>query len=266
MIKLCVLDLDGTLLNDGRLFDDDRKNLVEIQKRGITLMLATGRNMQEVVQFVEKLELKGYQGIVTYSDGQYLYDFKDHTYREFEYLDYAEDVQRIYKLYKGKRPVSLYSKKLDYQLYRSRFSKNYIKQNIKKAFQRSKIKILLANRKYSISDIDKVAFYAAEGELALSKLKQDYGVIYTNDKQRYELKHKNVNKARAVKEIVTKYRFTNDEIVVFGNDENDICLFEEYHNSFCMKEADVYTRSKARNLISREDIVPTIYRLIEGLT
>lgn len=266
MVKLCVLDLDGTLLHNGCLLDSDRESLLRIQKYGVKLMIATGRNVQDAAEFVGKLRLKEYQGVVAYADGQYLYDFKDNIYREFEFLNYIEDVQRIYKLYTGKRPVYLYSKKKDYKLYRSQYSREYIRSFLKKIFFLSKVKILLAHKKYLVSDIDKIAFYADEGELDVSKLKLNYDVIYTNDKQRYEVKRQNVNKARAVKEIAAKYHFTNDEIVVFGNDENDICLFEEYKNSFCMDDASAFTRSKAQNLISREDLVRVIYRLLEEAT
>ncbi len=263
MLKLCVLDLDGTLLHNGCLQENDRESLLEIQKSGVVLMLATGRNMRDAAEFVEKLELKKYQGVVAYSDGQYLDDFKDDTHWEFEFLNYTEDVWRICKAYTGKRPMDLYSKKTDYRLHRSQFSKEYIKHSLKRVLSHSKTKILLPNKKHLISDIDKIALYAEDEELDVSKLNLDYDVIFTNDKQRYELKHKNVNKARAVKEIATKYHFNNDEIAVFGNDENDICLFEEYKNSFCMEDADAFTRSKAGNLISRKSIVSTIYRLLE---
>lgn len=264
MIKLCVLDLDGTLLRDGRLHERDRKGLLEIQKSGVTLMLATGRNAQDVAEFVEKLELNEHRGIVAYSDGQYICDFKDNKCYEFEHLTYAKDVKYICGLYTGKKTVSLYCKRADYMVYRSAFSKAFGKHFLKKLFSRSKGKALFFYKDYTIEDIDEVAICATETELNVSKLKINYDVIYTNDKQRYELKHRNVNKARAVKEVAAKYRFTDDEIVVFGNDENDVCLFEEYTHSFCMENANAFTKSKANKFISQEEIVDTIFHFIKG--
>ena len=264
MVKLCVLDLDGTLLRGGQLLESDRKSLLDIQKLGVTVMLATGRNMQDASEFVEKLQLKEHQGIVAYSDGQYIYDFNDGIYREFEHLTYTEDVQYIYGLYTGKRALSLFCKNADYVVFRSAFSKEYMMHHLKKLCSRSKARALVFHKKYSIEDIDEIAIYAAERDLDVPKLKLDYDVVFANDKQRYELKHRNVNKARAVKEIAAKYQLTDEEIAVFGNDENDVCLFEVYKHSFCMEDASAITSSKANRIISQEKIVDTIYQLIEG--
>lgn len=62
--KLLVLDLDGTLTNNRKeITDRTRLSLIEAQKKGVKLVLASGRPTYGIVPLAEKLEMQQYEVI-----------------------------------------------------------------------------------------------------------------------------------------------------------------------------------------------------------
>jgi HAD superfamily hydrolase (TIGR01484 family) len=53
-----VLDVDDTLLVDGKLHTEDVQYIQKLEKMGIKVVIATGRTLQSVLPIIEKLELK----------------------------------------------------------------------------------------------------------------------------------------------------------------------------------------------------------------
>lgn len=81
-IKLIALDLDGTLLTKEKKIDDvTKQKLIEAQKRGIVIVIATGRD-KGGIEFVYKplqLEHLG-NNFVAGVNGQIIYDFHKKEY------------------------------------------------------------------------------------------------------------------------------------------------------------------------------------------
>ncbi len=70
-IKLIAADMDGTLLNqDSALSERTTQAVKEVQELGIKVVLASGRNLLSLTQFVEQLELKKYDGWLVGVNGQ----------------------------------------------------------------------------------------------------------------------------------------------------------------------------------------------------
>ena len=68
--KMIVLDLDGTLTNrDKVITDKTRQALMEAQKRGKKVVLASGRPTYGVVPLAEELELGKYGGCILSFNG-----------------------------------------------------------------------------------------------------------------------------------------------------------------------------------------------------
>lgn len=62
-IKWIVTDMDGTLLNSSeRITDRTREALIACQKKGIRLILASGRSYVRLLPYAEQLEMKNYEG------------------------------------------------------------------------------------------------------------------------------------------------------------------------------------------------------------
>ena len=76
-MKTIISDLDGTLLNDGKLSTETIETLKQFQENN-RLVLATGRNLNSVKKIYQQLEMDKYQtGALILINGLAFYDFKD---------------------------------------------------------------------------------------------------------------------------------------------------------------------------------------------
>lgn len=75
--NMIVLDLDGTLTNRDKVVTDrTRKALLEVQKRGKRVVLASGRPTYGVMPLVEELKLEEYGGFILSFNGGCIMDCK----------------------------------------------------------------------------------------------------------------------------------------------------------------------------------------------
>lgn len=73
--NMIVLDLDGTLTNRDKVITPRTKqSLMEAQKRGIKVVLASGRPTYGVMPLAEELELEKYEGYILSFNGGIIMD------------------------------------------------------------------------------------------------------------------------------------------------------------------------------------------------
>lgn len=74
--KLIALDLDGTLTNDEKVVTPrTREALMEAQRRGVTVVLASGRPTQGIVPVAEALDIEHYGGYIMAFNGGRITDW-----------------------------------------------------------------------------------------------------------------------------------------------------------------------------------------------
>ncbi len=72
---MLVLDLDDTLLNDDLQISEKNKNkLIEAQKQGVYVVLASGRPTKAMLQFAKELKLDKYNSFVISYNGAIITD------------------------------------------------------------------------------------------------------------------------------------------------------------------------------------------------
>lgn len=77
--KMIVLDLDGTLTNRDKVITDHTKSvLMEAQKRGKKIVLASGRPTYGVVPLAEQLHLEQYGGYILSFNGGIIMECRTH--------------------------------------------------------------------------------------------------------------------------------------------------------------------------------------------
>lgn len=75
MKKAVVLDIDGTLLNsEKKITDKTRKALINLQKKGHMLVLASGRPTSAMLKLAEQLEMKKHHGLLVSYNGSKVID------------------------------------------------------------------------------------------------------------------------------------------------------------------------------------------------
>lgn len=76
-LKTIVLDIDGTLLNAEKIISTRTKDkLIEAQKKGIKVVLASGRPTRGMIPLAEELEMEKYEGFLVSYNGSQVYDVK----------------------------------------------------------------------------------------------------------------------------------------------------------------------------------------------
>ena len=76
-LKAIVMDIDGTLLNKEKIISTRTKNkLIEAQKKGIKIVLASGRPTQGMLPLARELEMDTYEGFLISYNGSQVYDVK----------------------------------------------------------------------------------------------------------------------------------------------------------------------------------------------
>lgn len=70
IIKVIVLDIDGTLLNTGKIISEKTKQaLIAAQEKGIKVILASGRPTTGMLELAEQLEMTKYEGFLVSYNG-----------------------------------------------------------------------------------------------------------------------------------------------------------------------------------------------------
>ena len=98
-IKLIALDLDGTLLTTQKTIDEEtKKRLIKAQEMGISITIATGRDKGGIDFVYEPLELE-HRGdnFVAGVNGQIIYDFHKKEYYVDKVLD-GNDAKKVMAL------------------------------------------------------------------------------------------------------------------------------------------------------------------------
>lgn len=76
-LKTIVLDVDGTLLNAKKIMTTRTKDkLIEAQKKDIKVVLASGRPTRGMIPLAEELEMDKYEGFLVSYNGSQVYDVK----------------------------------------------------------------------------------------------------------------------------------------------------------------------------------------------
>jgi hypothetical protein len=87
-IKFIACDLDGTLLTDNKdILTSTFNSLMEAQKRGIRLILASGRNSAMIAPYAEQLQLDRYGGYMVGCNGQHIIDAQHGNRIDNELMD-----------------------------------------------------------------------------------------------------------------------------------------------------------------------------------
>lgn len=247
-MSVFVIDLDGTLLSEsGILEEQDVYNLIQLQKKGHRIIIASGRTYSEAYFVIRKLELEKYKGAAVLSDGQYVFDYLNDEKYVRERLK-LEDIQKIIDCVgMFSYPIKVFSEDGVRLVFSKRLSLIFAKYYIAGLLRRSTNHLIDVKHLDRISDADKIAVYSST---YLEEISKHYEVSYIKEKQRYEIKQKNVNKASSVKQICG---LKTEDVFVFGNDENDICLFKEFPNSYAMYDSTEIVKSFANQIIDNRE-------------
>ena len=96
MIKAIALDMDGTLLNkDNKILDETKEVLRTLQRKGVRLILASGRSYNRLMPYAKELEMERYGGFLVEINGAAIYDLQQEKREVLAQLQ-VDEIHKIF--------------------------------------------------------------------------------------------------------------------------------------------------------------------------
>ena len=255
------MDMDGTLLNDeNRIDEQTRQILIKQEEKGVRLLLASGRNYRKLMDYAIQLKMDVYHGMLIEANGLAIYDCMTHARQKKAELN-KQDIERVFKLaqtYDLELIASLDDGLYDYFSDNIRQSKiayrnennfpedfpltgghrDWISDNRGgypnqffaerlEAFPDACNKLCLTHFPTRISEVFE----------ALKKaLNDEYEIVRTSPRW-VEISPKGISKGNALTALMSVNHIKKDEVLVFGDGENDCSMFASAGTAIAMGNA-----------------------------
>ncbi|MEG0313731.1 MAG: Cof-type HAD-IIB family hydrolase [Erysipelotrichaceae bacterium] len=251
-IKMICCDMDGTLLTSKKVIDEvTRLKLIEAQKKGIMVVIASGRNKENLTFAYKSLHMDKFpNNYIVGINGQEIYSFKSDEYKLGRVLN-SNDANRILESIHRHGLEGICFSKHCYYNYLSTFNKlvkiarcivTKRKYNYGLEGEMSNIKTIKTHSYKFNHSVNKVVGVQPAFLMKLSfpkiveELSSDYELLRVAPNW-LEIMPKGVSKGLAIKRIALANNISSDEIVTFGDGENDISMFEFAKYGIAMENA-----------------------------
>lgn len=288
MYKLITIDLDGTLLNRYGEVTEYTKNIIkQVTQKGILVVLASGRISESVLTIAKEIGANKYY---ISGNGSVLYDMKKNEILYENYLN-KEKVLEIIELceknsiyYNIYTESSVIAKSLNYNV------AFYNYENTKKSSNKKTeinivedvydyVKKLNTNKflKMTICDESKIVFSSILRKLknisnidvlevshmSQKKIKagtKEISVVYYYT----EVSSKNVDKWYAIEEIMKLENIEQEEVMSFGDNNNDILMIKNAGLGIAMGHSNEQVK-KVANFITKTNDEDGVAKALENI-
>ncbi|MDD7281415.1 HAD family hydrolase [Floccifex sp.] len=277
-IKCLAFDVDGTLTNDDKKIDDRTLHSIQLaMKQGIQIVICTGRNLKGCEFIYKKLNLESGNHYLSMINGQQIYSFQSKkTYHDSVFN--KEDCFKIEQVAKKYHCLARFTCDNDAYFYGS--LSNYIREIKRWMKRRNKKGSMVKGTKFNYH---RIPFKNYEFDFPINKIvffhNPDFFSIHLKDIQNdlndcecmlvsdywMEIMPKGVNKAHSLKKICELNGYTMENVMAFGDAQNDIKMLQEAGIGVAMGNAlpevkqiaDIITDSNNDNGIGKviDDIV-----------
>ncbi len=268
-IKWIVTDMDGTLLNSrNEISDRTRKALMDCQKKGIRLILASGRSYARLMPYVKELQLEEYGGSLIEINGLALNRLREKKRQVFAQLE-QEDIDRLFPILEecraeiqGYEDDAIYFWIPEWQLplkEQERKEKGYppdhplvagpwswVTDNvhnyskIQRIYSREELPHRL-NKLNCTSDSEHMKKVYRE---LISRLAGQYEFVRTCPRL-VEICPAGITKGKTLRRYMKMEGVAPEEVMVFGDGENDVDMFSSVKYSIAMGNAEDYVKESA---------------------
>ena len=222
MIRFMAADLDGTLLTtDKAITPYTQKVLVEAQKRGLTIILASGRPLYSILPFAEQLELHQHGGFIISFNGSLVWDcakgkaIKEQTIPLYLIPELVEAVGSDFHIhgYKGNNIV-IQGIPDDHSIYISRANKMplIVTKDFIRTITEPQHKCLVTGNPRRLWHLER-------------RLKRQFVStlsICRSESFLLEIMPKGIDKSEALKELLDRVGGRTDELLCCGDGYNDL--------------------------------------------
>ncbi len=240
--KIVSLDLDGTLLDSKKRISEGAKDfLINFQSVGGYVVLSSGRKINEIMPYAKELCLDNYNhGYIISCSGCYLWNMANMEVKEFDTLT-GEHAYAIVKQLSSQKKDCLYTivmPEMDYYVNGGNVLINGLKNLILKFKGKHQKFLSLASLGKIRGKVEKVMALTTDiGFINNSLSGFDYIKSNIIDKNRVEIFQKNIDKSSAISFLLQELQLNSKELLLFGDDENDLLCFDTFDNCVAMGNA-----------------------------
>lgn len=254
-IKYIAVDLDGTLLgNDHEVSYTSRKVMEEIQRKGIKLILCSGRSSASMRYIAEDVNLYKYRGyIVSYNGGTaFQIDENGQEKKLFSKIFEKQKVQEILNLVgeDTENYVVCSHDHMSLKKHDEGFEKTCKRANQKYDFGQ-------INDAFKLLLIDKPEYIKNNFERIRNKLLNlDPSInVFTSSPNLIEITPDGASKGEGLKKLFSLINASPDNLIVFGDQGNDISMFQYAKYSVAVDNAipELKAIAKYQTLKNTED-------------
>ena len=265
MVQMIATDVDGTLLNDeGKISRENQKALRLAQEKGILVVIATGRSYQGAKEALEEADL---ELPLIHLNGACIRSEKGEILREI-----SLDLDKVKKLHESFQEVGIYHELFTSDgIYCNRDGYHHLKGEVDRirsgnpniqpamvnALARKQFRTTEVCDKYfedvmeeAGSVIYKVlAFSMAEEKLSKARQKAESfdGVYVTSSTEHnIEVNHPEAQKGFAVEFFARQHGIPMDQVMVLGDQLNDLSMMQRAGISVAMGNADEEVKKVCR--------------------
>ena len=250
-IKAIFMDMDGTLLrSDHTLSDKLKEKLIELDKNGIKIFISTGRMYAATLPYLKQLGIT--TPVITYNGGKIVDPSTSETVKR------VIEVSRETGIH-----LNLYSDDKLYVENETSEGKAYA--------EKTGLKYITVNFNEFIGKTSTKALFLGENEKLL-KLKEELekelprSIFVFSQPTYLEVLNSGVSKGKAVKELMDKYGFSEDEVMTFGDQWNDLDMLKLVKYGYLMGNASEELKKEFpedRITLSNDD--EGIYHIIKDI-
>ncbi len=262
--KLVVADVDGTLITSDKKLTDATIQAIEfIKSNNIAFAIASGRPVISVKNLMKKYQIEGLVDYIITSNGVETLNLNNnHSTKSYPLS--KEDVVEIVSLMKDF--------KLDYACYDGGIVyTNYLNEIVAEIALRNGLKPeVLEIEDLPISQVNKIVFSVFEDQyLSLRHFQQHFDhprfSCFFTQPELFEFVDKRVSKARGIEMIVDDLKISMDEVIAFGDAQNDIEMLIEVGLGVAMDNAESAIKQLATATTKSNDEDGIAYYLLNQL-
>ncbi|SHK14694.1 hypothetical protein SAMN02745227_01630 [Anaerobranca californiensis DSM 14826] len=259
MFKMAVFDIDGTLLNSkSEISQENLEAVKKAKKLGIKIVLATGKHHLSAQPLYQLLELTEPQ---VSCNGAIIYCPENKKIIKTNPIDketYLEIVDRLTEL---PFPSVVYTTE--------GFYSTYSPEDLTKIIRVGENKIEYISDYRPLEDVVKILLVLPyhmkrEEKLIRDMANEKISVVRTSE-EFLEFVAPASNKAVAVKYIADMYNIIPDEIIAFGDSENDVEMLKMAGLGVCMGNGSKIAKKHADVIVSDNDqdgVKEGLYRFV----
>ena len=245
--KLVVLDLDGTLLNDEHEVSRENRTTIScLKKQGVQFMLASGRPYKSIVPYAMDL---GLDLPIISANGSIVKSPKDNDVyvssslpKELakEIIDFAKEQMFSISLYLENNILTFNDDLIN--LHRD-LEKLEARKITRFLFEQPIFKILLVHHPKKIKETLHWLGTKYKNKLHITSSEQNF----------IEVMNINASKGIALKHLMKKMGLPSQEAIVFGNNFNDVSMFEIAGLSVAMLNSPYKVRNIA-DIVTKSNV------------